>query len=282
MTRTILHTRFILITSSTAGFMALSGGGERAAERAGLALGAAPRPPRAAPRSRRRRMPGRPRPAPGGVNAALGVTTPRARRRGALRARGEAGQAGSRGGARRAPPSPRAQMVPPGGGGGGRRRAGRPRGAVGPRPGPSRPRVRPAAAGRAAALPVNLSISGALSSSSGARGPAAAGGQEHPPLPGSAPRSVCGEKFSSPTLRSACRFANPKCLPAGLPSLRRLLQPVPAVVFGRCRAAPAGSCSFCQRCKHQLQAHGAIPGANRGTWPDRNGRGCFSLQTRDF
>lgn len=47
VTRTILHTRFILITSSTAGFMALSGGAERAAERAGLALGAAPRPPRA-------------------------------------------------------------------------------------------------------------------------------------------------------------------------------------------------------------------------------------------
>lgn len=32
VTRTILHTRFILITSSTAGFMALPGGAGRAAE----------------------------------------------------------------------------------------------------------------------------------------------------------------------------------------------------------------------------------------------------------
>lgn len=45
VTRTILHTRFILITSSTAGFMALSG---RRTERKDLALRrAAPRPPAA-------------------------------------------------------------------------------------------------------------------------------------------------------------------------------------------------------------------------------------------
>lgn len=171
------------------------GGGARRAG-AGLALGAAPRPPRTAPRSRHRRTRGRPRPAPGGVNAALGVTTPRARRRGALRARGGGGPGEEPG--RSAPsPSPRAEMVPPGDSGG-RGRAGRPRWAMGPRLCRSRPLARSAAAVREAPLPVNLTTCVSLSLSSGARGPAAAGEQEHPPLLGSVSRSVCGEKFSFP------------------------------------------------------------------------------------
>lgn len=64
MTRTILHTRFILITSSSAP--------QRTAR---LRLAAAPAlsPPKEKPEPPpRRRMPGRPRPVPGGANACAG------------------------------------------------------------------------------------------------------------------------------------------------------------------------------------------------------------------
>lgn len=106
MTRTILHTRFILITSSTAGFMALSGG----AERGGGAHGWQREPLRArgAPRCRRgaaaatRGCPGARAPHRGALMPVLGVTTARARRRGALRGAGGGGPGGEPG--RSAPP----------------------------------------------------------------------------------------------------------------------------------------------------------------------------------
>lgn len=110
MTRTILHTRFILITSSTAGFMALPGGAERgrrgehgrrfesrSAPAALRGAGEEPPPPR-------RRMPGRPRPAPAGANACAGRDHAARQAEGrSARRGGEAGQAGSRGGARPPP-----------------------------------------------------------------------------------------------------------------------------------------------------------------------------------
>lgn len=128
---------------------------------------------------------------------------------------GEAGQAGSRGGARR-PPRQGQRWSRPAAAAGGDEPGGPEglRGRAPTAPGPRRP---------PAGLPVNLTTAGSLSPSSGARGPAAAGGQEHPPLPGSAPRPVCGEEFSSPTgvwRLSLC--SNPKCLLPCLPSLRRL------------------------------------------------------------
>lgn len=155
-------------------------------------------------------MPGRPRPAPGGVNAALGVTTRRARRRGALRARWGGGRrARRRAGAERGPPSPRAEMVPPSGGR--RGRAGRPRGAAGAS-GDLRP------SGPAAREFDHLWVTLALLRGGGVRQP-------------SAGRSIrsCRDlrdapfvKRNSRALSGARRSAIPKCLLAGLPSLRRL------------------------------------------------------------
>lgn len=73
MTRTILHTRFILITSSTAGFMALPSSAPQRTARLRLAAAPALSPPKEKPEPPpRRRMPGRPRPVPGGANACAG------------------------------------------------------------------------------------------------------------------------------------------------------------------------------------------------------------------
>lgn len=112
MTRTILHTRFILITSSTAGFMALPSSAPQRTARLRLAAAPALSPPKEKPEPPpRRRMPGRPRPVPGGANACAG------RDHAARQAEGRSARRGGRragrgAGAERRPPLARGRDGP--------------------------------------------------------------------------------------------------------------------------------------------------------------------------